>query len=135
MIDLMLHVDTAPAKIATGVWNVQNPKIFHWSRDLLPLLHNAGLAFQPVSTNLWLQRLRAYSESVPTDVALRENPAVKLLDYFEKTYYGGASPPAEVGFETAGAEDVSVHLRNAPDVLRDGLLAKILEVWLRKWGC
>lgn len=137
MLDLMVHGSTT-----TGVWNLQNPKRFHWTRDLLPLLHKAGLDFKPVDTTLWLQRLRAYGDDVPGDVALHENPAVKLLDYFEETYGGDAlkgsdrdSVPGEgeVSFVTAGAEGVSVHLRNAPDVLRDGLVDKILQVWLGRW--
>jgi len=97
---------------------------------------------------VWLAALRKYSEEVEhagtgeSDRAVRRNPAVKLLEYFEGMYGIGArngegkdrdKERGDVVFSTEVAEQESRALREAPDVLEAGLLGKFVEVWVRKW--
>ncbi|KAK4953449.1 hypothetical protein LTR28_006462 [Elasticomyces elasticus] len=128
-------------------WNLENPKTFHWTRDLLPVLRNAGLQFDTVKPAEWLQQLRHYHETTSAEEALTRNPAVKLLDHFESSYgdenlrVNGAADNRNssrqdsnrVTFDTRRAQVDSVSLRNAPDVLAQGLVGKYLGVWLDKW--
>ena len=74
--------------LATGVLNVINPRPFHWTRDLLPLLRKARESstsavvpeFEELEPHAWLQRLR---ESNPDPVA---NPPTKLLEFWTGKY-------------------------------------------------
>jgi len=128
------------------VWNLQNPRTFHWTRDLLPVLTKQGLEFEAVDVNTWLKHLRQYSERTPIAAALRLNPAVKLIDFYEKAYGHGITNESdsscncngkaeghEVKFDTTLAERDSVNLRSSPDVLDSGLMGKIVQHWLQTW--
>lgn len=72
---------------------------------------------------------------------MRKNPAVKLLEYFEGMYGATAEKSGdgdgkerdEVRFSTEVAEGESRALREAPDVLKAGLLGKFVEEWVSKW--
>lgn len=103
------------------VYHVVNPKSFNWRRELLPMLKNAGLEFEKVSPQEWLQRL---ASSNPDPAA---NPTIKLLDFFKTKYSTPGSGPA-VKFETGATERVSQTLRSvgAPDV---ALITKMVEYW------
>lgn len=88
--------------------------------------------------HIWLERLRQYNEQTASEEALRLNPAVKLVDFYEKTYGHGSSKEEhaggqEVKFDTKLAERDSLHLRNSPDVLESGLMGKIVQHWLKTW--
>lgn len=103
------------------VYHVVNPKSFNWTRDLLPMLRSAGLRFEPISQQAWLERL---ASSNP-DPAV--NPTIKLLDFFKSKYAVPKTGPSVV-FETRVTEAVSDTLRNvgAPDA---ALIAKMVEYW------
>lgn len=103
------------------VYHVVNPKSFDWSKELLPMLRGAGLDFEEVSPQQWLERL---ASSNP-DPAV--NPTIKLLDFFRTKYSAPSSGPA-VKFETETAERASQTLRSvgAPD---DALVSKMVEYW------
>lgn len=62
------------------VMNVVNPKLFHWTDDLLPLLHQAGLTFEELPQQEWIARLRS-SNPDPT-----VNPPIKLVEFFASKY-------------------------------------------------
>jgi hypothetical protein len=103
------------------VYHVVNPKAFNWTRDLLPMLQAAGLSFEQVTQQNWLERL---ASSNP-DPAV--NPTIKLLDFFKTKYAVPKTGPAVV-FETKTTEGVSESLRNigAPDA---ALVAKMVDYW------
>jgi thioester reductase-like protein len=103
------------------VYHVVNPKSFHWTQELLPMLRSAGLEFEPVSPQVWLKQL---ASSNP-DPAV--NPTIKLLDFFRSKYATPRSGPT-VLFETKVAEGASESLRNvrAPDA---ALIGKMVEYW------
>ena len=62
------------------------------------------------------------------------NPAVKLIEYFEKNYGGDENTRREgLTFETTAAQRVSAALRSAPKVVENGSVRKFLIVWLQRW--
>jgi len=140
ILDLLTATPRPPI---LSFYNLTSPRHFHWTRDLLPLLSRTPSAptFTAVDTALWLAALRKYSEKSgkagpdESNRAVRRNPAVKLLEYFEGMY--GAEKMArekgEVMFSTEGAERDSRALGETPDVLGKGLLGKFVEAWVRKW--
>lgn len=106
------------------------------------MLKNQGLDFEAVDVKGWLDRLKRYNEQTPSAEALRLNPAVKLVDFYEKTYghkksssseEDNAGDGQEVKFETKLAERDSVQLRKSPNVLGSGLMGKIVQYWLETW--
>lgn len=132
------------------VWNLQNPRTFNFTHDLLPTLKKEGLQFDSVDVQTWLKKLKQYNENTPDEEALRLNPAVKLIDFYEKTYghdsadkengtngdtaeRGGNKQKQEVVFETTVAKRDSVSLRQTPDVLESGLMGKIVQNWMKTW--
>ncbi|KAF9870749.1 male sterility protein [Colletotrichum karsti] len=66
------------------VYHVLNPTRFHWAKQMLPSLSEAGLKFEALPTDQWMERLRK-SERDP-----KKNPPIKLLDWFESKYGHGA---------------------------------------------
>ncbi|KXH39280.1 hypothetical protein CNYM01_04247 [Colletotrichum nymphaeae SA-01] len=93
------------------VYHVLNPTRFHWTRDMLPSLSEAGLQFERLPTNQWMDKLRQ-SERDP-----KKNPPIKLLDWFESKYGRTASANKGVlAYLTAETERDSPTLRELPDV-------------------
>jgi thioester reductase-like protein len=103
------------------VYHVVNPRSFNWTRDLLPMLHSAGLTFEQVSPQAWLDRLAASSP----DPAV--NPTIKLLDFFKSKYSAPATRPA-VFYETRVTENASKTLASvqAPNA---ALVSQMVEYW------
>ncbi|GKZ72631.1 putative NRPS-like protein biosynthetic cluster [Aspergillus niger] len=73
-------IDLTMASGAGEVVNLTNPMLNHWTRDLLPLLRQAGLEFEELPRREWLQRLRESNQD--PDV----NPPIKLLEFFTSKY-------------------------------------------------
>jgi thioester reductase-like protein len=103
------------------VYNLVNPKAFNWTRDLLPMLRAAGLAFEPIAAEEWLARLAASNP----DPAV--NPTIKLLDFYRSKYAVPRTGPA-VFYETklTEAASPSLHAVGAPDA---ALIAKMVKYW------
>jgi thioester reductase-like protein len=122
-IDLVAKsmVEICHAARRQDVYHVVNPKSFHWTRDLLPMLESAGLRFELVSAQDWLARLAASNPDPSV------NPTIKLLDFFKTKYSSPKGAPA-VFFETTSARAVSETLQNvsAPDA---ALIAKMVRYW------
>jgi thioester reductase-like protein len=81
-VDIVANACTeiALSDAESGVMNIVNHASFHWTRDLLPLLSEAGLPFETVNQREWIRRLRA-SNPDPS-----QNPSVKLVDFFANKY-------------------------------------------------
>jgi thioester reductase-like protein len=103
------------------VYHVVNPRALNWTRDLLPMLHAAGLKFEEVSPQAWLERLVASNP----DPAV--NPTIKLLDFFKNKYEKPKTGPA-VFYETQLTEAASPSLQQvrAPDA---ELIRKMVQYW------
>jgi hypothetical protein len=82
--------DDDKATTTAEVINVTNKTLKHWTYDLLPLLRQAGLEFEDVSTHEWLNRLRHSN----ADPAL--NPPIKLLEFFVGKYSHSHDRPDRV---------------------------------------
>jgi len=119
---VMVEICHAPKR--HDVYHVVNPKSFNWAKDLLPMLKSAGLKFEQVSAQAWLERL-ASSNPDP-----EINPTIKLLDFF-KTKYSTPKTGPGVFYETKTTEGVSDTLKNigAPDA---ALVGKMVEYWTRE---
>jgi thioester reductase-like protein len=104
-----------------ALYHVVNPRLFNWTRDLLPMLRAAGLTFEQVSPQEWLERLAA---SNPDPAA---NPTIKLLDFWRGKYSTPSTGPA-VLYETRVTEAASPTLKavQAPDA---ALVRKMVEYW------
>lgn len=126
-------------------YHVLNPRTLSWREDLVPMLRSAMPKFEVVSKREWLNRLKASNGDV------RTNPSRKLIDFWEGKY-GQAdetqpvvSADAEAGqamkeektsgltFETRLTMQDSSILANVQDPVSDGLMRRIVDVWLKKW--
>lgn len=134
------------------VYNLLSPHTISWTHDFLPALHRAGLSFTPVPTETWLQRLRSFSQTDPSSSSNAanitdksnssaaaadpdRNPALKLLQYYERTFGGGKDEARDgrVEFEIGAAKKDSATLRRAEDVVRSGLVRKMVGWWMGRW--
>lgn len=128
---LWLPVDTVASTVAeislsdapASVVNVVNHQTFHWTRDLLPALHKAGLEFEELGQKEWVERLR---KSNPDPVA---NPPIKLLDFFASKY-DNDRPSKRLEYDTSHARSLSRSLAGAP-VLDQSLVDKFVQHFLK----
>ena len=111
------------------IYNLENPHTFSWTDSLLPELHRSGLEFSTVPVHDWLQNLRDYETNGGNPEG---NPAVKLIDHFERMY-GEKKKAGDIKFEIKTAEKHSPALRETPRLVEDGYIRKFLRVWLEKW--
>jgi thioester reductase-like protein len=109
------------------VYHVQNPKVFHWTRDLLPALREAGLFFETVSQREWVARLRR-SEPDPT-----KNPTVKLLDFYSNKYDNDEMGRRELSFATEKTAEASPTLKEGYDIVGSGIVTKLVKEWRTQW--
>jgi hypothetical protein len=112
------------------VYHILNPTRFHWTRDMLPVLSEAGLKFEALPTDQWMERLRNSVRDPKT------NPPIKLLDWFESKYGHGASTTKKgvLDFATDETRMDSETLRNVPDVTDKAYVSKIVERLRNRWN-
>ncbi|KAL8765542.1 MAG: hypothetical protein Q9209_007413 [Squamulea sp. 1 TL-2023] len=114
----------------SGFYNLVNPYTFSWD-DLLIELRACGLEFNSKPFAEWLSLLKESASNGEEE----NNPAVRLVDYFEKNYGDDAELVGEgVRFETTAAREDSQALREAPDVVGSGLVKRFVEQWMKRWG-
>lgn len=113
------------------VYNIQNPKVYHWTRHVLPALHKAGLEFDEVSPKEWVQRLRTGDQNPET------NPPVKLTDFFSERYGSVAedAPMKSAGrYQTVQTCKDSATMTAIPDLIESGMVVKFVEAWAKEWN-
>lgn len=124
--------DPTPAKSqavnSQVFYNLVNPLQFTWL-DLLSQLRTAGLGFTTVPFQQWLDELR---ESVARGEE-QQNPAGKLVDYYEQTYGGQGLKGRQITFDVDAAKKDSEAIRQSCDVVGSGLIKKFLGAWREKW--
>lgn len=76
-------IDHTFSTYEAGVLNIVNHNSFHWTTDLLPYLHLAGLQFTELETPQWLEKLRESN----LDPAV--NPPIKLVEFWTTKYGSG----------------------------------------------
>ncbi|GAW27379.1 putative nrps-like enzyme [Rosellinia necatrix] len=119
-----------PAVDLDTVYHVLNPRRFHWTRDMLPSLAKAGLEFERLPTDQWMERLRG-SDRDPA-----KNPPIKLLEWFESKY-GHGKPATQGGglvYLTDETRGRSETLRNVPDVTEVGFVGMMLGRLRKHWA-
>lgn len=140
LVDVALAPIEATPKEARGtddaaatVFNVRNPRLTPWSA-ILPAfsrrLGDQGEPLQVVSPATWLTSLRRSSETDDDNTIAKRNPAVKLLDFFVKSW------PA-----STDKADSRAATRSKPMVIEKTLacsptlrkLDPISLEWMRKW--
>lgn len=104
---------------SSSIFNIVNNTPFHWTHDLLPHLHAAGLEFEELDQRDWLRRLRESSQD-PV-----QNPPIKLVDFFAGKY-DTDQPRRTLNWRTEEARRVSGALADA-GVLSRGLVEKMVE--------
>lgn len=118
-------------------YNLLSPHAFPWISSLLPALHATALSFQSVPTATWLQRLRslASSNESSTDPAADpdRNPALKLIQYYESAFSRDVERDGRVEFEIGNSMRGCASLRGMEDVVRSGLVGKMVEWWMERW--
>ena len=63
------------------------------------------------------------------------NPAVKLIEYFEKSYgVREGFEGKDITFETTAAQRDSAALRSAPKMIDAGYVRMFLDTWLQQWS-
>ncbi|KAM3076421.1 hypothetical protein ACMFMG_007240 [Clarireedia jacksonii] len=110
------------------IYNICSPHTFSWTRDLLPELGSCRLEFKAVPPSVWLAQLRSAARLSNAD----RNPAVKLLEYYERSY-GENGPVGEITFDIERGLRDSEALRRAPVLLDEGYIGKFVKAWLKKW--
>ncbi|KAI0870096.1 hypothetical protein GGS24DRAFT_123597 [Hypoxylon argillaceum] len=112
------------------VYHVLNPQRFHWTRDMLPALAKAGLEFETLPTDQWMEKLRS-SDRDPA-----KNPPIKLLEWFESKYGHGKSTAQSGGlvYLTEETRKNSHTLRNVPDMTEVGFVRMMLGRLRKHWG-
>ncbi|QKD55241.2 male sterility protein-domain-containing protein [Fusarium oxysporum Fo47] len=107
---IVIEIGSSDAIVAneTSVFNIVNPHTLRWTKDLLPLLAQNGLAFQAVPPSDWLKRLEG------SDTDPKANPPRKLLEYFRRQCQHQDSEERE--WETSRADKWSptFHKSSAP---------------------
>ncbi|KAF2676380.1 acetyl-CoA synthetase-like protein [Lentithecium fluviatile CBS 122367] len=112
------------------VYHVLNPHRFHWTHDMLPALREAGLSFEVLPKDQWMERLRT-SDRDPI-----KNPPIKLLDWFESKYGRMASTTnkGSLDYLTDQTAMQSSSLRSVPDVTQRGFVEMVVSRLRSNWG-
>ncbi|TGO13434.1 hypothetical protein BPAE_0739g00020 [Botrytis paeoniae] len=115
-ITLEISMSNAPA----GVMNLVAHKPIHWTRELLPKLHQAGLNFEEIGQREWISRLRSSNRD---PVA---NPPIKLIEFFANKYDNDNIVRQGLQYDTRLARSFSPTLEEAqaPD---QKLISKIIN--------
>ena len=112
------------------VYHVLNPARFHWTRDMLPALSEAGLQFESLPTDQWMDRLRN------SDRDPKKNPPIKLLDWFESKYGSAAStkPKGPLEYLTKETGKDSVSLGQIPSVTDSKYMSMVIDRLKKRWA-
>ncbi|OAG41651.1 hypothetical protein AYO21_04115 [Fonsecaea monophora] len=116
--------DISLSSTTHAVFNIVNPRTFHWTNDLLPALHNAGLSFAQVNQREWIRRLRA-SNPDP-----EQNPTIKLVEFFASKYDNDLTNRKNFKYVTSTAEQISPELGMVPALSAD-LVKKFVGHFLK----
>ncbi|KAG6126433.1 putative NRPS-like protein biosynthetic cluster [Claviceps purpurea] len=102
-------------------YNLVNPRAFSWKNDLLPALRDAGLVFDTLSWQDWLDRLASSTDE------LSLNPSKKLLGFWTKQ----TQREGPLRFDTTVSEAASPAFRQSLRVLDGGFIGQIVDAWRR----
>ncbi|KAK7965910.1 NRPS-like enzyme [Apiospora aurea] len=122
-------------------YNLVAPHHFSWNDEFLPAVRASGvLRFEEVDLPEWLARLRTRAVELG-DEAEERLPAIKLADYYERSYMekdgeedSGRDSSAGLTWDVGRACAHSEALRTCPQVVKAGLVPKMVRNWLEVDG-
>jgi thioester reductase-like protein len=94
------------AQKESGIFNIVNPKSFHWTWDLLLLLQEIGIHFKVEDRREWVRTLRSKPDPV-------KNPPYKLIDFFEAKY-GNDALAMPIVYASEKTQTASPVLKHVP---------------------
>jgi thioester reductase-like protein len=106
------------------VYNLVHPRPFSWRHDFLPALKVAGLDFEAVERQTWLEKLNNSEKDI------EKNPSRKLLTFWKAQ---NIDEGGKVKFETIEAESRSEVMQNMARVVDEEYVAKLLHAWRTVW--
>lgn len=115
---------------ANTVYHVLNPIRFHWTREMIPALAKAGLEFELLPTQQWMERLRN------SDRDAAKNPPIKLLNWFESKY-GSAMKSSKTEllvYSTDKTVQNSPTLAALPPVTDQDFVLLMVQRLKKTWG-
>lgn len=112
------------------VYHVLNPTKFHWTQDMIPALSAAGLEFEILPTEDWMELLRN------SDRDPKKNPPIKLLDWFESKYGHGASEANKgtLDYFTEETKADSKAMNTLPNVVDEVFVRMMIERLRKHWN-
>lgn len=112
------------------VYHVLDPNRFHWTREMIPALANAGLQFELLPTSQWMDRLRQ-SERDPV-----KNPPIKLLNWFEGKYGSaeGSAKTETLEYLTGETLKASPTLSALPKVTDEEFVKCMIDRFREDWN-
>lgn len=114
-------------KSALKIYHVVNPKGTTYSATIIPRL-KLHFDLPTVPFEEWVQLLRD-SASKMQDVDIEDNPAVKLLGFYEELVAMGKQGRSQMRLDTRNTVQGSQTLRNMDAI--DGVC---IDNWARQWG-
>ena len=121
----LVELALLPREKSATVYHTVNPHSCSW-KTLLPPIRDAlgGKEVEIVPFNMWVQSLRHSAPETFKNQAFDDNPAIKLLDFFE-------------GFSDTPIPKLStIKTQRRSEVLREmrAIEPGDMERWLRQWG-
>ena len=129
LIEILVSSSTASqeevVKHGTLMHHVVNPNVTTWSSLVPGILdsYSKGSDVRPVPFEEWIQKLE---KSVDEELNMEQNPAIKLLDFYQKAAKAKQGPRM---LSSQRAEDASATLQNVGAVSNDWE-----SIWMRQWG-
>lgn len=119
------HHRSPPTGGPCTVYNLVNPYTLHWTRDLLPTLHQLGLKFNEALPTEWCKHLQESSQDPEA------NPPAKLLEYYSRQCASNAPRPVFI-WDSTNTTMHSPTFRQVTPPSKE-LIATILRFLSSKW--
>ena len=129
LIEILVSSSTASqeevAKRGTLMHHVVNPNVTTWSSLVPGILesYSKDCNVKPVPFEEWIQKLE---KSVDEKLDVEQNPAIKLLDFYQEAAKATQGPRM---LSSQRAEEASATLQNVGAVNNDWE-----NIWMRQWG-
>ena len=121
LVELALASSENAEQAGENIFQTVNPSTTTWAALLPTILEAYGPNLKTVSLAAWVKTLRTSAKGAATEEAIRVNPAIKLLNFYEGLLDQGQVMPR---LDTRQTEKVSPSL---------GALGPVRSEWMAKW--
>ncbi|KAF7187020.1 Adenylate-forming reductase [Pseudocercospora fuligena] len=114
-------------------FNLLSPHTSNWTNDVLPALRKAGIDFTEMPFPDWIEKLQHYAAELGDDAGAKL-PASKLMSYYEDLF--DDERPGHTCIPRFDLHESLSHLqalRDSTDPVREGLVEKFVEQWMKQW--